>query len=251
MNDKKYGFFLDIDNTLYTKGVICQQNRDAIDYVRSKGHFVFINTARSLSNIPEPVAELPVDGFVTSIGCNVIVNSEKIFNVAFPPEQIAEEFDFVTQHGMKMFVEGEEHLIANPYYEGWDEFIIVKDGKELLEKYGNENLPKVFIGAVLDDECREYLEKRHTVFQHPHYAEYAVEGCSKASGMFLAAEKCGILKENCVAMGDSVNDLAMLEAAGISVAMGNSSDEVKKVCDIVTCDAKDGGVAEAMMKIVK
>lgn len=251
MNDKKYAFFLDIDNTLYTKGVICQQNLDAIDYVRSKGHFVFINTARSLSNIPEPVAKLPVDGFVTSIGCNVIVNGEKIFNVAFDPLQVAEEFDFVTEHGMKMFVEGEEHLIGNPYYADFEEFIIVKDGAELLRRFGNENLPKVFIGGVLDDECREYLEKKHTIFQHPHYAEYAVEGCSKASGMFLAAEKCGVPKENCVAMGDSVNDLTMLEAAGISVAMGNSADEVKEICDIVTCDAKDGGVAEAMLKIIE
>ena len=250
MSNKKYGFFLDIDNTLYTSGIICQQNRDAIDYVRSKGHFVFINTARSIANIPEPVMKLPVDGFITSMGCSVIINGEKLFSVAFPPEQIAEEFDFITQHGMKMFVEGEEHLIANPYYADWDEFTIVKDGRELLEKFGNENLPKVFIGAVLDDECREYLSKKHTVFQHPNYAEYAVEGCSKATGMFFAAEKCGIEKENCVAMGDSVNDRTMLEAAGISVAMGNSVQEIKDLCNIVTCHAKDGGVAEAMYKII-
>lgn len=251
MNSDKYGFFLDIDNTLYTKGVVCRENREAIDYVRSKGHFVFINTARSLCNVPEIVRELPVDGFITSIGCSIVINGRKLLCKALDPKVLAAELDFITERGMKFLIEGENILIGNEFYKGEVDFPLVRNGAELLEKFGNEIMPKVFIGGILPVDCMNYLSQRHTVFQHPGYAEYAAEGGSKASGMFFAAEKCGISKDHCVAMGDSVNDLTMLEAAGISVAMGNSVDEVKKICDIITCDSKDGGVAEAMYRIIK
>ncbi len=250
MNNDKYGFFLDIDNTLYTKGVICRQNREAIEYVRANGHYVFINTARSLANIPEPVAELPVDGFITSLGCSIVINGEKLFSVSFDPKDVADEFDYITENGMKLFVEGENTIIGNKYYKDNSDFQIVENGEELIRKFGNENMPKIFISGVLPEKHMEYLSRKHTVFQHPGYAEYAVEGCSKATGMLFAAEKCGIPEKNCVAMGDSVNDRDMLEAAGISVAMGNSVQEIKDLCDIVTCDAKDGGVAEGMYKII-
>ena len=56
--------------------------------------------------------------------------------------------------------------------------------------------------------------------------------------------------ENCIAMGDSSNDTDMLLAAGISVAMGNAIPEIKEICTYVSCDAKDGGVAEALEKFI-
>ncbi len=250
MSDKKYGFFLDIDNTLYNHGKIPQANIEAIDFVRSKGHMVFINTARSFANVPEIVRNLSVDGFITSMGCSIVINGEKVLSVSFDKKEIADEFDLITGFNMKCIIEGESMLIGNKFYDGDKDFPTVKDGKELLERFSNEKMPKVYIHGTLPKECMEILSKKHTVFQHGTYAEYAVEGYDKASGMFFAAEKCKIAKENCVAMGDSSNDLAMLKAAGISVAMGNSIDEVKAVCDFVTSDAADGGVAEAMMKII-
>ena len=68
--------------------------------------------------------------------------------------------------------------------------------------------------------------------------------------MVKAAEILGIDVSHCVAMGDSSNDLAMLEAAGISVAMGDAYDVVKQMADIVSVNCMDGGVAYAMKKIL-
>ena len=55
---------------------------------------------------------------------------------------------------------------------------------------------------------------------------------------------------HCIAMGDSLNDSDMLEAAGISVAMGNAVDDIKSICDYVSVDADKGGVAVAIMKFI-
>ena len=63
---------------------------------------------------------------------------------------------------------------------------------------------------------------------------------------------CALLNveiENAVACGDAANDLAMLKAAGIGVAMINGSDEVKAVADYITTrDNNHDGVAEAADK---
>ena len=53
-----------------------------------------------------------------------------------------------------------------------------------------------------------------------------------------------------MAIGDSDNDLPMLQAAGQSVAMGNATDEIKSACTFVTANCADDGFADAVEKFV-
>ena len=59
----------------------------------------------------------------------------------------------------------------------------------------------------------------------------------------------GIKQEEIVAIGDSENDLEMLNFASFSVAMGNADDFIKQACDMVTVKNDEGGVAYAINKI--
>jgi hydroxymethylpyrimidine pyrophosphatase-like HAD family hydrolase len=52
------------------------------------------------------------------------------------------------------------------------------------------------------------------------------------------------------AIGDAPNDLEMLKAVGFAIAMGNASDRVKSVADLVVTTNDDAGVAEAVDKIL-
>ena len=52
-----------------------------------------------------------------------------------------------------------------------------------------------------------------------------------------------------VAIGDSANDIDMLKAADISVAMGNSDQSLKDMCDFVTLSNDEGGVGEIIGKL--
>jgi len=51
-----------------------------------------------------------------------------------------------------------------------------------------------------------------------------------------------------MACGDGLNDLAMLEAAGVAVAMGNGKPEVKEAADFITLDNEKDGVGIAIEK---
>ncbi len=56
----------------------------------------------------------------------------------------------------------------------------------------------------------------------------------------------GLAREEIAAFGDSHNDLSMLQAAGLSVAMGNSVEELKNVADYVAADIDDDGIYLAL-----
>jgi 5-amino-6-(5-phospho-D-ribitylamino)uracil phosphatase len=53
-----------------------------------------------------------------------------------------------------------------------------------------------------------------------------------------------------IAMGDSLNDIAMIRAAGLGVAMGNAQDEVKKAADVITGTNHENGVAQIIQKYI-
>ena len=61
-------------------------------------------------------------------------------------------------------------------------------------------------------------------------------------------EFLGIRKEEIMACGDGDNDLSMIEAAGLGVAMENADDEVRQAADYITCSNNEDGVAKAIEK---
>ena len=69
---------------------------------------------------------------------------------------------------------------------------------------------------------------------------------NKGDGLRLLAEKLNIPMSATMAFGDGLNDLSMIRAAGIGVAMGNACREVLEIADHVTSDCDHDGVAEGI-----
>ena len=85
-------------------------------------------------------------------------------------------------------------------------------------------------------------------FAEANNLEISPANVSKASGL---VELCDFLKidlAETVAVGDAPNDVEILQTAGLAVAMGNSSDEIKKLADFVTLDNDSDGVAAVIEK---
>jgi len=68
------------------------------------------------------------------------------------------------------------------------------------------------------------------------------------SGLLALAEKLGLRRYQVMAVGDSGNDLSMIEDAGLGVAMGNATPEILAAADAVTADNNHDGVALAIEK---
>lgn len=72
------------------------------------------------------------------------------------------------------------------------------------------------------------------------------EGISKASGIAQVCELLDITMEQVIAVGDSLNDIAVIEAAGLGVAMGNAQDAVKQTADVVVASNNEDGIVQVI-----
>jgi cof family hydrolase len=76
--------------------------------------------------------------------------------------------------------------------------------------------------------------------------EIVLKGNTKASGMLAAAKYLGVGIDQVVAIGDSSNDLEVLEAAGLGICMGNGTAAAKAAANWISTDIHDGGLANAL-----
>ncbi len=82
-----------------------------------------------------------------------------------------------------------------------------------------------------------------------YWAEAFHADTGKGRGLMVLAAECGIPVTRSVAIGDNYNDLDMFAAAGFSVAMAGSPDEVKGQADLVTGSVSEGGAAAILERI--
>jgi Cof subfamily protein (haloacid dehalogenase superfamily) len=82
------------------------------------------------------------------------------------------------------------------------------------------------------------------------YVTVTVAGVDKGTGLRAVCEHLGIGLDQAMAVGDAHPDVAMFEVAGVGVAMGNATDEVKALAGAVAPTNENGGVAWAIRRYV-
>lgn len=81
---------------------------------------------------------------------------------------------------------------------------------------------------------------------HPLNIEINALGATKAAGLDYICKVHGISPDQLVAIGDSLNDVSMLQFAGLGIAMGNAQQSVKATADFVTRSCDEDGVGYAI-----
>lgn len=233
----KYLFF-DIDGTLaHGGGVVTHANKEAILKVKALGHKVFINTGRSLANIPDVTLEaLEWDGIVAGTAY-VEYQGKVIYLRPMVPEALEEIYNYCAEKEYEILFEGVDKLYTNRRND-WSEYI-----EDCLPFRDELKITNVTVGAPLPEEDKERI-KRSKIVRMPTYFEANNPGHGKDTGMRIIEEHCGVANEDTIAFGDSMNDLEMLQYAGTSVVMKGAPDELRQYADI--CVTQDDGVAEAL-----
>lgn len=84
----------------------------------------------------------------------------------------------------------------------------------------------------------------------PPSVTVTVAGADKGRGLRLVCEHLGVPPDEAMAVGDTAQDVPMLEAAGLGVAMGNAPEDVKARADAVAPSNAEGGVGWAIRRFV-
>lgn len=109
-----------------------------------------------------------------------------------------------------------------------------------------------FLHRLADEMPPELLEGVDVTFSSGRYLEFMPHGVSKGSGLRQLAGLLGIPMEQTIACGDALNDLPMLEAAGIGVAAANATDGLPERADYTTqADCDQGVIAEVVERFVE
>jgi Cof subfamily protein (haloacid dehalogenase superfamily) len=261
----------DLDGTLLnSKKDISPRTREALFRAREKGILLVPCTGRHVNCFPKDIRELEVFSYaITSNGARVYIlpSRELVSSCPFEPSVIQNIITECRCYNARILANIEKHDALDTYGpEGKTRshnFLVGRVGKwdpplliDILDVSKKEGIYKVsLIFENLEDRQKVFgiLKKRNDVtitFSDNNNVEIMPLGVNKGKGLEIAASHAGIDMENVMALGDSINDLEMIRAAGYGVAMGNAVTELKEAAKKITLSCDEDGVAFAIEAVL-
>lgn len=250
--------FFDIDGTLIPLDsiIIPESAKQAIRKARENGHLCMINTGRTMRMVgPELTEQLEFDGFLYGCGTMAKYHDEILFHKTFTLEQSQKIMDGLKRHKVDAILEGCENDYCDLPENMHTDFF--RDYTQLYRKYsfgtyaealGRYDKMFAYVDSCekLEGFCEEFKDELDFIDREHGFYEIVPKGYSKASGIAEMAKLLNIPMEDTVAIGDSNNDLQMLQCAGTSIAMGNSIQNILDIADYVTTDVDKDGIWNAL-----
>ncbi len=250
--------FIDIDGTLFDNehDMIHQSTITAIEQLKQNGVIVCIASGRSKSLGEEVFKryELIFDGYVFINGQYVVFNDELIYKNPLDKNFIQE---FITECQKQNvdygFLTDDDTFVSSYHPSVLKAF---QDFKMKVPRLMNETdfNKDIYQGLFFENKMHLYFSQKFT--RYVKFIPWLGNGAdiipiqaSKAVGMHKICEKLGILREDVVAIGDSTNDIEMIQYAHIGIAMGNAKKELKEVASFVTDDISKDGLQKALKRI--
>ena len=229
--------FFDVDGTLvsFKTHRIPQSAVDALTEAKRRGVGIYISTGRPkrLINNLDEISGL-VDGYITATGAYCTVG--------------ADEMNFAT------LVVGVGGLtVINPNDDVDRLYRKMLNVSDLGEGVPVEDVLEqgiIQFTPIIDVETERRLMPMmaHCVSArwYPDFADITVRGADKGTALQAMAGYLRLDMSETMAFGDGGNDIPIIRAAGVGVAMGNAADDVKAAADYVTSGVDDDGVASAL-----
>ncbi len=260
---------LDVDGTLLnSRKEIAPETLSAIRRVCAAGKTVAFGTGRAVPELSDQIALLP------EIRCAVFASGAGLYDIRegktfglrpIPREEQARILSLSRgKDVMPQLVLPEKDVIQSSHLDRLEDFHM-GIYRPMYEK-AMTLVPDIYAFAA---SCREPVlkinlyhtnvpdrvrtreqlsgERLELVYSEVTSVECSAPGVSKGTGLERLCELLGIPTEACIAVGDAENDISMLSAAGLGVAMGNARENVKAAADRVVSDLDHGGCAEAVL----
>ena len=259
---------LDMDGTvLNSEKKISPRTATAIREAITRGKEVLFATGRCPTEVRGDLKAFPEMNYILCLSGALVLDlrrGETLADVTIPRPlvekilSVADGLDaMVTLYaGDDVFVERKRK--GNMAYYGCQCFenlyddcaVWVEDIRDVLVTYG-DHIHKANIFCHGPEEWKkadEALKGLPLNFASgiPNNYEISPQNVDKGVGLQMLCEATGIPVQQAIAVGDEGNDVAMLKAAGLGVAMGNAPEWIKEQADWVTADCDHDGVAEVI-----
>jgi Cof subfamily protein (haloacid dehalogenase superfamily) len=272
---------LDLDGTLLdSQKRLSEANRAALEEAAAKGVHIVPTTGRFFGMMPQAVRDLPFVRYAITInGAQVydretdtaIVREEIPLDMALDIISLLDGYDVIydcyrSNWGWmteSLQAKAEDYATDAHYLKMVREFRKpVPDLKEYLKSTAAEgDVQKVMLFArntpgsesvtkAITEAVSERFPSIKTTSSTWNNLELNIATAHKGNSLKRFAEHLGYTLDNCMALGDGTNDLSMIEAAGLGVAMSNAHPLVLAAADHVTVSNDEDGVAKAIRDFV-
>lgn len=255
MADIKAVFF-DIDGTLVPFGErgMRPETAEALHRLRAGGIKVFINSGRPkyyMNNL----GDFPFDGYVCMNGGLLLLDGKVVWSRPIDREDALAVIRVSDENGLSCVAFGLDSFKLNFHSRKEIELsrmlgIDMGDTgplEPLIE--GGEDIYEFTVFADREEEkLFHFPVTKHLIFPrwNDGFMDVDPDSTSKADGIRMMASAMGIDISQTMAFGDGGNDISMLSAAGIGVAMGNASPEVQAHASYTTSSDTENGIPAAL-----
>ncbi|OYS20922.1 hydrolase [Lactobacillus taiwanensis] len=246
--------FFDVDGTLVSHKTdsVPASTKRTLELLRENGVKLVLATGRDMSQLKKlPVRDIKFDGYVTMNGQLCLdENGKELFGNPIDEVDTEKMIELIKEKRVPITTIGKE----GPYIN------FVTDQVVAAQKAVSSKV--VPIGKYHGEEVYQFIaygdrnELKTLVDELPNcklswWNEYAVDIISKNGGKLAGIKKYLELQnqtlDDAMAFGDGENDLEMLKAVKVGVAMGNGEEHVKQIADYVTTDINKDGIYNASM----
>ena len=257
----------DFDGTLANSdNGVTDEVKNAINNFVADGGIFAVCTGRILPSILPRVRQIGLKGLGIACQGSVVadIESGKILrNATFRAGETAEIcafFEEINTNVQAYFTDGfySDLPVGEKHLKLYEDIIGVTarhSDKPLSQVVHGENFNKVATLCRPDEQAELYnkiKEKFGARFDVTCSAKVLIEvsplGETKGAAVKFLSAHYGVPIEKCCAVGDNLNDLSMIEAAGVGVAVGNAVDELKAAANYVTVTNDEGAVARVIEK---
>ncbi|WP_138495247.1 Cof-type HAD-IIB family hydrolase [Paenibacillus pinistramenti] len=236
---------LDMDGTLLNGNhQISPETAKWIHKASEAGVHVCLSTGRAYNEAAPFGAELGLDTpMITVNGSEVWKNPRELYHRELLGPELVEKMHRLSLSKEVWFWAYSVEGLYNK--ENWREGVIQEN--QWLKFGYNIHDDQIRHEVMMELQNMGGLEITNSM---PWNIEVNPQGISKASGIQTVCGLLGVDISETIAVGDSLNDLAAIQAAGLGVAMGNAQIAVKENADYVTASNDDDGIVEVIRKFI-
>lgn len=263
---------LDLDGTAVEGGQLPNERvRRAVAAAEARGVHVVLATGRPFLSARRYAEAFnlrtPLICFQGALVKEMAERQETLFSEHLPAGPLDEVIALAEAQALELTLYSEERIYYShttrpkPFYDLW--FGIpggtvprLHDALREIHVHGLVPLKGLFIGEPDENDglvaqLAEGFDGRLSVVRsHDLFVEVTSPNVSKGAALAFVAERFGISREEVIAVGDSGNDVSMVQWAGLGVAMANATPDVHAVADWVAPPVSDDGVVEIIERFL-